>query len=110
MVSSMVRNPNTAMTVMPFILILQLVMSGMIFELEGITEIISYFTIAKWSLNAICITADVNSMKGAYPKLFPDYKYSVGHLGEMWLILVIFTLIYGTISVISLEFVDKDKR
>lgn len=110
MVSSIVKTPNTAMTVMPFVLILQLVMSGMIFELKGITEAISNLTIAKWSLNAICITANVNAMENYEPALFSDYEFSISHITQMWLILIVFTLIYGAISIISLEFVDKDKR
>ena len=110
MVSSIVKTPNTAMTIMPFILILQLVMSGMIFELEGVTKAISNLTIAKWSLNAICITANVNAMPYSVPSLVSDYEYSVGHIAQMWSLLLIFTLAYGVISIISLEFIDKDKR
>lgn len=110
MISSIVKTPNTAMTVMPFILIIQLVMSGMIFELNGLTEIISKLTIAKWGLNAICITANVNAMAGCIPTLISEYEYSISHMAQLWLTLILFTLIYGIISVISLKFVDKDKR
>ncbi len=111
MVSSIVKTTNTAMTVMPFVLIIQLVMSGMIFELSGFTEIISKLTVAKWGLNAICTTADINSMFSVLATGDPaDYEHSIEHLGQMWLILIAFTLIYGIISIISLEFVDKDKR
>lgn len=110
MISCIVKTPNTAMTVMPFILILQLVMSGMIFELDGITEMVSNLTIAKWSLNAICITANVNAMENSVPMLINDYEYSVNHMLQMWLLLVVFTLIYGAVGIISLEFVDRDKR
>ena len=110
MVSSIVKTPNTAMTTMPFVLILQLVMSGMIFELSGITETISNLTISKWALNAICITANVNAMTDFEPALVTDYEYSISHITQMWLLLLAFALIYGVISVIALKFVDKDKR
>lgn len=110
MVSSIVKTPNTAMTVMPFILIIQLVMSGMIFELSGITETISKLTIAKWGLDAICITANVNAMDNYLAPLFSEYEYSVSHMSQLWLTLIIFTVIYGIISVVSLRFVDRDKR
>lgn len=109
-ISSIVKTPNTAMTVMPFILIIQLVMSGMIFELSGLTKVVAKITIAKWGLNSICITANVNNMENAYPHLLSDYEYTVSHLCELWLILISFILLYGIISVISLKFVDKDKR
>ena len=110
MISSIVKTPNTAMTVMPFILIIQLVMSGMIFELSGITELISKVTIAKWGLNAICVTANINAMDDYAPTLVAEYEYSVSHIAQLWLTLILFTMIYGVISVISLKFVDKDKR
>lgn len=110
MVSSIVKNPNTAMTVMPFILIIQLIMSGMIFELEGITESISKITIAKWGLNAICTTANVNSMEFALPDLVSDYKYTSSHLFELWFLLIVFTILYAILAIISLKSIDKDKR
>ena len=112
MVSSIVKTPNTAMTVMPFILIIQLVMSGMIFDLEGITAHISKITIAKWGLNAICSTANVNQMPGAemFSHLSSDYSHKVSNLFGLWALLIVFAAIYGVIAIISLKFVDKDKR
>ena len=110
MISSVVKTPNTAMTVMPFVLIIQLVMSGMIFELNGVTKAISYLTIAKWGLNLICITANVNAMKEYNPLYVSDYEYSINHQVELWLILLLFTVVYAIVSTISLKFVDKDKR
>lgn len=112
MVSSIVKTPNTAMTVMPFVLIVQLVMSGMIFELKGFTEKIAKLTVAKWGLNAICITSDINSLPALIPleKTVDEYKHTAGNLGKMWVILILFTLLYAVIAVISLKFIDKDKR
>lgn len=112
MVSSIVKTPNTAMTVMPFVLIIQLVMSGMIFELKGFTEQIAKLTIAKWGLNAICITANINSLSSKIPieKVVEDYKHSVSNYSKMIIILAVFTVLYAIISIISLKFIDKDKR
>lgn len=114
MVSSIVKTPNSAMTVMPFVLILQLVMSGVIFELEGIALMISNFTVCKWSLNAICSIADINNMSDAiiyatyaYPE---DYDHTLQTLAKCWGILIAFIAVYGAVSVISLKSVEKDKR
>lgn len=119
-ISSIVKTPNTAMTIMPFVLIIQLVMSGMIFELKGIAESISYITISKWGLQAICTTADANSLLTITEEFAADtekleewekaYEHTAAHLSEMWVILLGFVLLYGVISVIALKFVDKDKR
>lgn len=110
MISSVVKTPTTAMTVMPFVLIIQLVMSGMIFELKGITELIAKLTISKWSMNSICITANVNAMDKYIPKFYNDYEFSIAHISQMWLILTVFAFIYGVLAIISLEFIDRDKR
>ncbi len=110
MVSSVVKNPNTAMTVMPFVLIIQLVMSGVIFELEGLTELISHLTIAKWAQRAICTSVNVNGMFLSDYRAEDDYKFTVGHLTGLWFLLIVFTGLYAIVATIALEFVDKDKR
>ncbi len=110
MVSSIVKTPNTAMTVMPFVLIIQLVMSGVIFKLEGLTELISHLTVAKWAQRAICTTVNVNDMFLADFRVREDYEFTAGHLFTMWFLLIVFTVLYGIAAAIALEFVDKDKR
>lgn len=114
-ISCIVKTPNIAMTVMPFVLIIQLVMSGMIFKLQGIAEQIAKITISKWGLQAICSTANVNALEkeGIFlltEEMERNYKHEPGHLWEMWAILIAYTVLYGIIGVIALKFVDKDQR
>lgn len=113
LVSCIVKTETAAMTVMPFVLILQLVMSGIIFDLEGVASTVANFTISKWGVNAICSTANINKMPdaismGDYNKA--DYDFLLGHLSQLWLILIAFAFLYGVIGIISLKFIDKDKR
>ncbi len=108
MISCTVKTPQTAMTVMPFVLILQLVMSGMIFDLKGFTDKVSYLMISKWGLNAICITANVNAMKLA-PKS-DDYLYEASNMLKMWSLPLIFAVVYIIIGALLLSLVDRDKR
>lgn len=61
-ISAAVKDENMAMTVMPFALILQLILAGAVFELEGVGEILSTLTISRWGLAAICSIAKVNDM------------------------------------------------
>lgn len=61
MVSAMVHSTTTAMTIMPFLLIFQLVFSGAFFQLNGIATKFTNFTIAKWGLTALCSQGDYNS-------------------------------------------------
>lgn len=109
-ISAVVHDENTAMTVMPFALIIQLIMSGMIFELKGVTEVISYFTISRWGQNVICAIADYNALIpiGAPIPAKQAYEATVGNLFTCWGVLILFTLAYAAIAIISLEFIDHD--
>lgn len=109
MISCIVKTPNTAMTVMPFVLIIQLVMSGMIFELEGMTATIANLTVSKWGLEAICVTANVDSMEDALYYTI-RYESTLEHLIQLWLPLVAFMVIYWLIAILALRRVEKDKR
>ena len=62
-ISAIVRSTTTAMTVMPFILIIQLLFAGVIFPLEGPMETVAKFTISKWGLNATSISCDYNNLE-----------------------------------------------
>ena len=61
MVSSISGTPLTAMTIMPFVLILQLIMCGVLFDLKegGFADIISNTTYSKWGMSAVAPNADI---------------------------------------------------
>lgn len=134
LVSCVVKTENAAMTVMPFILIIQLVMAGYMFALPDYAESVQEITISKWGLSAICSTADVNelpntitlakyeeakaiddtltSWEDAGIEQEPDeaYKATKKHIGTCWLVLAGYSLLYGFIGTLLLKLVDKDKR
>ncbi|MBQ9328741.1 MAG: ABC transporter permease [Solobacterium sp.] len=62
MVSCIVKTTTTAMTVVPFLLIIQLIFSGVAFPLVGIADSISEFTISKWGIRTICTVANYNAL------------------------------------------------
>ena len=62
MVSAFVHNTTTAMTIMPFLLIFQLVFSGGFFQLDGFALKLCDFTVAKWGLTSLCAQADYNHL------------------------------------------------
>lgn len=143
-ISSIVKTPATAMTIMPFVLIIQLIFSGMLFSLNGVMSHVASLTLSKWGMNATCISADYNNLesvqkqqieyyisraaknnnitltqemtdaivKEAYgeDRINPTYTYESKNLFKQWGIILIHVLAYGAISIIALEFVDKDKR
>lgn len=207
LVSSIVHSTTAAMTVMPFLLIFQLVFSGGIFSLPAWTKPISQFTISNYGMKCIAAQADYNNqpmvtawntldklrnqtVSGNIPvgKILepfshednpiiakyrstplaasftignaldimlkdpeleefrnqnldlnfrigdlidlvgedelrnaiqektgsvsqnPDYVQSHGRIALYWLILIAYAMAYGLLSIIVLEFIDKDKR
>lgn len=121
MISSIVKSENSAMTVMPFVLIIQMVMSGAVFELDGVTEGISALTISRWGLDAIGSIAlknkglenEIDQLRQMGQQVLVDLDYwdpTAGNIGFLWGILLIFVLVYGLIGIIFLERIDRDKR
>ena len=62
MVSAISKTTTTAMTIMPFLLIFQLVFSGGFFSIPKSAEPITNLTVAKWGLTALCAQGDYNSL------------------------------------------------
>lgn len=173
---------TTAMTIMPFLLIFQLVFSCAFFQLNGnMVNRIKETTISKWGLTALCSQGDYNSLpmvalwnavskfqdvdvadylismenyaasdeemirvddlkfdtapkkelkpirdfmvyaqkSGAKDEILdwsgrnnqnPDYAHEKDIVLKCWGRLILFVIIYACVAVISLEFIDKDKR
>lgn len=75
-VSSLVRKENTAMTIMPFVLIVQLVMSGAIFNLEGAMSKIANVTVSKWGLEAALRISNTSSdLFGTHEAVMKQLEY-----------------------------------
>lgn len=145
MVSCIVHTTTSAMTVMPFLLIVQLVFAGVAFPLHGFPEKLSNVTISKWGIYAVCTEANYNNLPSTivvkqlkklrkiplvgeiYDSLskenrnnlemytakfltMEEYDYQIGNILKEWGILIAFSLAYAMIGMISLEFVDYDKR
>lgn len=61
MVSCIVKTTTTAMTVVPFLLIFQLIFTGNFFDL-GRADFVKNITISHWGMDCICIIGHYNSL------------------------------------------------
>ena len=61
-VSSLFKNTDRAMTVAPLLLMPQLLFSGIIFRLEGITEVFSWVAVSRFAMQGYGTTANLNSL------------------------------------------------
>jgi len=64
-ISSAVPNPIVAMTIMPLLLLIQLVMAGVLFELEGAASFVANFTVSKWGMSAFGMIGDITTLPSA---------------------------------------------
>ena len=127
MVSSISGTPLTAMTIMPFVLILQLIMCGVLFDLKegGFADIISNGTYSKWGMSAFGATADLNELESkvlimvkgnakiyaALKSKFPPvdaYDPEVINLVGSWINCIIITIASAVISVLGLKIKNRD--
>ncbi len=113
-VSSIVKTGDKAMVVAPFLLIVQLLFSGFLFKLEGISELIANVTVSKWSVDSLCRIANLGSISPDFEDMINDdldtFAWDVGELLQDWGILILMTLICIVISTILLRSVAKDGR
>jgi hypothetical protein len=62
LISAVARTTTSAMTIMPFILIVQLLFSGSFFSLPEKAMPFTNLTATKWGLTALCAQGDYNSL------------------------------------------------
>lgn len=114
MISSVASTPNVAMTAMPFVLILQLVMSGVLFELKGWAEKIADVTFSKWGMSALGSIGDLNSeeLPLKMSLVFPEvvrlesesvYECTSENLLKAWGFIMIINIVCVIIAVLSLK-------
>lgn len=119
MISSISGSPTTAMTIMPFVLILQLIMSGVLFELSGWSEKISYITFSKWGMSAFGSIADLNSdefplkLSEAFPQVVKletedCYEHTKSNLLIAWGWSIGISVFCYIVSILSLKIKNRD--
>lgn len=119
MISAVASTPNVAMTAMPFVLILQLVMSGVLFELSGWSEKVAYVTFSKWGMSALGSIGNLNddSLPLKLSAVFPNvvrleteaaYEATAENLLTSWGCILLIGAVCVLISIISLKIRNKD--
>lgn len=90
LVSAWAPNTDTAISVVPILLVFQIMLAGLIFPLNGWFQVASYPIVAKWSVNSLGTTVDLNrlyyqDLAGAPPGIHPVSKPAdlpTFHLGD----------------------------
>ncbi len=83
MVSCIVKSTTTAMTVVPFLLIIQLIFSGVAFTLNGFMENISWLMISRWGIRSLCTVSNYNSLPSMTLRAAVNQLTKVEEMQEM---------------------------
>ena len=118
MISCIVKKTETANTLAPYILIVQLIFSGILFEMTGLAEKVSYFMISRWGMEALGSISELNDLPLRMAEEFPILEHEAEemfeaeplHLLGVWLILLVFIAVCFAIGDLLLHHVSKDSR
>lgn len=62
LVSALASSSDKATSIIPLILVPQVILAGLIFPLKGPTEVLSYAVVTRWSTDSLGSTADLNRL------------------------------------------------
>ena len=106
MISAWVDNENKGNSLLPLIMIPQIILSGVLFTLEGWSSKLSWLMLSRWSVGAYGAMANVNAMAPSTPGLEEIFEPSSVYdatwenLGLNWGILLAHTAVYLLVTLI----------
>jgi ABC transport system ATP-binding/permease protein len=106
MISSWVKNEDQSNSILPSIMLFQIILSGVLFNLEGLADTLSKATMSRWSNMAYAAIVNINAMVPE-PVTLPDgtvmervfeplsmYDATWNNLGQCWGILLLHMGVY----------------
>lgn len=118
MISCFVKSEQLASQLSPYILIVQLLFSGVLFSMNGAASGVSALMLSRWGMEALGSTSNLNDMPLKLQEEFPmipheadsAFTYTAAHLREVWLILLVFVFVPLIVGNFLLHGVKKDGR
>lgn len=118
MISCIVKKAETANVMAPYILIVQLIFSGILFVMKGFAEKFSYIMISRWGMEALGSSSDLNNMSLKIQLTVPTVPHEIEdmflstkeHLLSVWGIFLIFILVFIILGNLLLHRVSRDSR
>lgn len=124
LISSLVKKQELASQLAPYVLIVQLLFSGVLFKMEGTAETLSALMISRWGMEAMGSICNLNDlpqktiMATNDPLLLAKYPPANDsafaadseHLITVWLVMLLFVVVELVAANISLHGIKKDTR
>ena len=110
-VSAIVKNSNIAMSIIPLILVPQLLFSGMLFKLEGIADFVSNFILCRWSVEGLGTSVNLNELTHIIQTINPMaeveaenyFTFTSEHMVHVILIILLMTVVLMFLSYLALR-------
>lgn len=124
-ISAIVKNSSTANTFIPIILIVQIVFSGVLFDLGKQMDAFASLMISKWGIAGLAISSRLNDSRVKFLLDSPDFELNLGtsmsavkdlymstpeNLLIVWAILLAFIIVCSVLCTLLLTRVKKDRR
>jgi hypothetical protein len=117
-ISCIVKNEQLASQLSPYILIVQLLFSGVLFAMEGAASAVSGLMLSRWGMEALGSISNLNDLPLRPQAEFPMIPHeaddaflsTTGHLLTVWLVLLLFVLVPLFLGNFALHGVKKDSR
>ena len=118
MISCVVKSEQLASQLSPYVLIVQLLFSGVLFAMEGAASSVSALMLSRWGMEALGSISNLNELPLRLQQEFPmipheadeAFLYTSEHLAEVWAILLIFVIVPLIVGNYALHNVKKDSR
>lgn len=116
--SSLVRKPETANVMAPYILIVQLIFSGILFAMQGAADLLSYAMLSRWGMEALGSICNLNQLPLKIQLTVPNVPHeaedmflrTAQHLSQVWIVLIGFSVGFLVLGNLVLHRVAKDTR
>ena len=124
-ISSLVKSASGANSLIPIVLIVQIVFCGVMFQLDGVMDKLSNVMISKWGIRALSATSRLNDTQEIFLIENPSTQINMGsemsvisnifnstasHLLTVWGVLIGFIILFAIICRVALISVKNDRR
>ena len=111
LVSASAATPDRAVSLVPIMLVPQIMFAGLIFKLDGAAKTLSWGTISHWSMNALGTSVNLNlHCNDPFPcKNRELYSFTLDHLLRQWGILAAMLAVFLLLTGILLKSQERRK-
>ena len=103
-VSALATNPDKATSVIPLVLVPQVLFAGIMFALHGVTDVMSRLVSAREAVDALSATVDTNALSSVVPlPTEPQYAATAAVLLTAWAIMVAQAAGFGAVAWVALR-------